>query len=224
MILVERRSAGNEPIIIPDGNESNHKSQHDGFIAPLHAPATKNTVHTSGTAKKQSPPHFTPVTNHTIGTHTITSNMHTPPHITPANHTTGTRTITSHTRKPLPITPSAIHNTYTNMQNTFTPPPQSFHVDPYKDSLTPLSRPMSHGPAKTFTQELLDNDFDDFDDLSLGHPSAANHHNEVGRNWESFSAHFTQEFEWLKGEVDSLRNDVKSLRRTVRELKVRNFF
>ena len=127
-------------------------------------------------------------------------------------------------RKPLPITPSAIHNTYTNMQNTFTPPPQSFHVDPYKDSLTPLSRPMSHGPAKTFTQELLDNDFDDFDDLSLGHPSAANHHNEVGRNWESFSAHFTQEFEWLKGEVDSLRNDVKSLRRTVRELKVRNFF
>ena len=83
---------------------------------------------------------------------------------------------------------------------------------------------MSHGPAKTFTQKLLDNDFDDFDDLSLGHPSAANHHNEVGRNWESFSAHFTKEFEWLKGEVDSLRNDVKSLRRTVRELKVRNFF
>ena len=58
-------------------------------------------------------------------------------------------------RKPLPITPSAIHNTYTRTQNTFTPPPQSFHFDLYKDSLTPLSRPMSNGPAKTFTQELL---------------------------------------------------------------------
>ena len=44
-------------------------------------------------------------------------------------------------RKPLPLTPSAIHNTYTHMQNTFTPRPQSFHFDPYKDSLTPLSRP-----------------------------------------------------------------------------------
>ena len=89
-------------------------------------------------------------------------------------------------RKPLSITPSAIHNTYTHMQNTFTPSPQSFHFDPYKDSLTPLSRPMSNGPAKTFTQELLYDDFHDFDELSLSHPSAANHHKEVGNNWESY--------------------------------------
>lgn len=72
------------------------------------------------------------------------------------------------------------------MQNTFTPSPQSFHFDPYKDSLTPLSRPMSHGPAKTFTQELLHDDFHDFDDLSLSHPSAAKHHKEEGSNWESY--------------------------------------
>ena len=39
-------------------------------------------------------------------------------------------------------------------------------------------------------------------------------------NWESFASHFTQEFEWLKAEVDGLRNEVKNLRRTVRELKV----
>ena len=79
-------------------------------------------------------------------------------------------------RKPLHITPSAIHNTYT----------QSFHFDPYKDSLTPLSRHMSHGPAKTFTQELLHDDLHDFDDLSLSHPPAAKHHKEEGSNWESY--------------------------------------
>lgn len=42
---------------------------------------------------------------------------------------------------------------------------------------------MSHGLAKTFAKELL---YDDFDDLSLSHPSAANHHKEVGSDWESY--------------------------------------
>ena len=45
---------------------------------------------------------------------------------------------------------------------------------------------------------------------------------EVVCNWESFSAYFTQEFEWLKSEVDGLRSEVKSLRKIVKEMKVRN--
>lgn len=64
---------------------------------------------------------------------------------------------------------------------------------------------------------------DDIDILPLGDQSTKRKlaNSEVGRNWESFSVHFTQEFEWLKGEVDGLRSEVKSLRKLVKEMKVR---
>ena len=65
---------------------------------------------------------------------------------------------------------------------------------------------------------------DDIDILPLGDQSAKRKlaNSEVGCNWESFSTHFTQEFEWLKGEMDGLRSEVKRLRKIVKEIKVRN--
>lgn len=42
----------------------------------------------------------------------------------------------------------------------------------------------------------------------------------MGSEWNSFATHFTQEFEWLKGEVDALKSEVKNLKRTIKELKV----
>lgn len=68
----------------------------------------------------------------------------------------------------------------------------------------------------------MENDFDDI--LPLGDQLAPRKlaNSEVGRNWESFSAHFTQEFEWLQGEVDSLRSEVKGLRKIIKEMKVNN--
>lgn len=44
-------------------------------------------------------------------------------------------------------------------------------------------------------------------------------------NWDSFSSHFTEKFEWLKGGVEGLKSDVRSHKRCIKEmkeLKVRN--
>ena len=43
---------------------------------------------------------------------------------------------------------------------------------------------------------------------------------ERGTEWKSFTTHFTQEFEWLKAEVDNLRSEVRNLKKTIKDLKV----
>ena len=171
--------------------------------------ASHNTGTRTNTSCSLSLPQFTPGGNRNTDTHTIAS--HSPPHFTPGTHTNAAQSHVSHHMTPATNSP---------MQNTLLTPPQSLHIDPHKPSLTPLSRPTKHYP-KSFTQQLMDNDFDI---LPLGDQPAPRKlvNSEVGRNWESFSAHFTQEFEWLKGEVDALRSEVKSLRKIVKEMKVRN--
>lgn len=42
----------------------------------------------------------------------------------------------------------------------------------------------------------------------------------MSNEWQSFSAHFTQQFEQFKAEVDGLRAELKAVKKTVRELKV----
>ena len=75
-------------------------------------------------------------------------------------------------------------------------------------------------PPKSFTK-LLQLADDDCENVPLTNSPSRPNTGAIGNsNWESFTSHFTQEFEWLKAEVDGLRNKVKSLRRTVRELKV----
>ena len=43
-------------------------------------------------------------------------------------------------------------------------------------------------------------------------------HGEV-KEWEAFSSHFTEEFEWIKGEVEGLKSEVRSLKRCIKEMK-----
>lgn len=71
---------------------------------------------------------------------------------------------------------------------------------------------------KSFT-ELLNLVYDECENMPMVDSTAPP--KTIGNsNWESFTSHLTQEFEWLKAEVDGLRNEVRNLRRTVRELKV----
>ena len=43
---------------------------------------------------------------------------------------------------------------------------------------------------------------------------------EGSSEWKSFTTHFTQEFELLKGEVDNLRSEVRNLKKSIKDLKV----
>ena len=74
-------------------------------------------------------------------------------------------------------------------------------------------------PAKSFTKllQLADNHCENVPMTDSLPPNTRNIGNS---NWESLTSHFTQEFEWLKAEVEGLRNEVKSLRRIVRDQRV----
>lgn len=63
---------------------------------------------------------------------------------------------------------------------------------------------MSHHIPQSFT-ELL----------------ALDEENEAGQQsyWESFSSHFTQEFEMMKAEMEGLRGELKNLKKVVKDLK-----
>ena len=67
------------------------------------------------------------------------------------------------------------------------------HPSPTIISLWPIQRlintiisPYVKWTCKNLYPGVASDDFHDFDDLSLSHPSAANHHKEVGSNWESY--------------------------------------
>ncbi|XP_068683689.1 uncharacterized protein [Montipora foliosa] len=197
MILGERKTAQNEMITLSDDE--------DTCTSPHITPPSETHKHTI-TSQSPSPLHFTPGGNHNTVPDTITS--HSPPHFTPGTHTIASQSDASHHMTPATNYP---------MQHTLPTPTQSLQIDPHEPSLTPLSRPTKHYP-KSFTQQLME---EDIDILPLRDQSAKRKlaNSEVGRNWESFSAHFTQEFEWLKGEVDGLRSEVKSLRKIIKEMK-----
>lgn len=194
------------PHFTPGGNHNTGTHTITSCSPPHFTPgASHNSGTQTITSRSLSLPHFTPGANHNTDPHTITS--HSPPHFTPGTHTVASQSHASHHMTPVTNYP---------MQHTLPTPTQSLHIDPHEPSLTPLSRPTKH--PKSFTQQLME---DDIDILPLGDQSTKRKlaNSEVGRNWESFSVHFTQEFEWLKGEVDGLRSEVKSLRKLVKEMK-----
>ena len=176
-------------------------------------PLVNHSSHTNTTSHVYPPAQTTPLLNRSSHKHTFTSHTCSPTHNTSAfNHGTGNHINTSHKRTPL-----TDHNSQTTLQNPFTTPPQVLDLDTYP---TPLSCRMS--PPKSF-RKLLQLAEDDYENVPLTNspsPPTCNTSDVGNSNWESFTSHFTQEFEWLKAEVDGLRNEVKSLRRTVRELKV----
>ena len=189
----------------------NHSSRTNTITSHTYSPTQttpflNHSSHTNTTSHVYSPAQTTSLLNRSSHTHTLTSHTYSPTHNTSAfNHSTGKHTNTSHTD----------HNSHTTLQNPFITPPRILDLDTYQ---TPLSCDMS--PPKSFTK-LLQLADDDCENVPLtSSPSPPNTGDIGNSNWESFTSHFTQEFEWLKAEVDGLRNEVKSLRRTVRELKV----
>lgn len=176
----------------------------------MHHPQTTPLVNHSSrtntiTLHAYSPTQTTSLLNRSSRTHTITSHTYSPAQTTTAfNHSTGKHANTSHKRTPL-----TDHNSQTTFQNPFITPPQVLDLDTCQ---TPLSCHMS--PAKSFTKLLQLADADCEHDPLTDSPSPPNTGDFGDSNWESFSSHFTQKFEWLKAEVDGLRNEVKSLRRT----------
>lgn len=171
-------------------------------------PLGNHSTQKNTTSHVYLPPQTTSLLNRSSHTHTITSHTYSPAQTTTAfNHSTGKHTNTSHKRTPL-----TDHNSQTTFQNPFITSPQVLDLDTCQ---TPLSWHMS--PAKSFTKLLQLADDDCEHDPLTDSPSPPNTGDFGDSNWESFSSHFTQEFESLKAEVDGLRNEVKSLRRTVRE-------
>jgi len=63
--------------------------------------------------------------------------------------------------------------------------------------------------SRSFTQDLFNDD-----DPYVTHTR----HGEV-KEWEAFSSHFTEEFEWIKGEVEGLKSEVRNLKRCIKEMK-----
>ena len=81
------------------------------------------------------------------------------------------------------------------------------------------STPLSHTDMphhRSFTQHLFDDKEPFLTDCSPKPKQFGNGEKE----WESFSSNFTNEFEWLKGEVEGLKSEVKNLKKTIKELKV----
>ena len=197
----------------------NHSSHTNTITSHVYSPtqATPSVNHSSRThtvtSHTYSPTQATPLLNRNSHTNTFTSHTYSPTQNTSAfNHSTGRHTSQSHKRTPL-----TDHNSHMTLQNPFITPPQALDLDAYS---TPLSCHMSRSHPKSFT-ELLHLADDDYETVPLtDSPSPPNTGNIGSSNWESFTSHFTQEFEWLKAEVDALRNEVKGLRGTVRELKV----
>ncbi|KAJ7377205.1 hypothetical protein OS493_030405 [Desmophyllum pertusum] len=211
LILQERQANKHITIIDDDKNDGD-----DIALTHTITPSTPTLPHTPAI---NQPPHA-----HTISSHTAT-----PPHTPAANHTAQAYTpcIPS-----TPTTPATITNHITRRPTNFTPhtpttprTPFSIHSTLINPASTPLSHHMHTSLPTSFTQDLLGEDIDNFipgPRLPCPPSSRSPANSGVGGEWESFTAHFTQEFEWLKAEVDGLRSEIKSLKKTVKELKVRN--
>ncbi|KAJ7375118.1 hypothetical protein OS493_001856 [Desmophyllum pertusum] len=208
LILQERQANKHITIIDDDKNDGD-----DIALTHTITPSTPTLPHTPAI---NQPPHA-----HTISSHTAT-----PPHTPAANHTAQAYTpcIPS-----TPTTPATITNHITRRPTNFTPhtpttprTPFSIHSTLINPASTPLSHHMHTSLPTSFTQDLLGEDIDNFipgPRLPCPPSSRSPANSGVGGEWESFTAHFTQEFEWLKAEVDGLRSEIKSLKKTVKELK-----
>lgn len=105
---------------------------------------------------------------------------------------------------------SSVHRSLTPLRATSIP--INNHIQP----------PQSQRPSASY-MSMLEDDSLSYDILSLT-PSTSQEINTGhvhGSDWdsESFASHFTEEFESLKAEVDTLRTEVKSLKKAVRDIK-----
>ncbi|XP_068742335.1 myosin-M heavy chain-like [Montipora capricornis] len=236
-ILQQRRTPTSTVVIPDETTDTSVQSK------PQALPVTPNTIPNnphkqspspSATVSTQSLSHDTPHATHTITSipHTFTpsqppSSIHKPslipntptsnPHIItptqsiPPTYNPSTVTPTANRR---PITPLNTQRT-SPMQNTFTTSP--FHIPPQPQTHYTNSS-LSHHDHSSSYSSLLEDDLE-LQDFGMRHDQGPLPSSEVNSEWTSFTTHFTQQFEELKGEVEGLRSEVKHLKRIVRELK-----
>lgn len=168
-------------------------------------------------------------------THTIASS-HSPTQQSPPTHTTISM---CHTSRPSQSPPSS---TYTTTSDPCTIPqsspsisyqsPFTHAVNRNHQAITPspvprhFETPQFHATPRpqqscssSFRSLLESEDGLEFEELNSRPAWEMPNHN-VSNEWQSFTAHFTQQFELLKAEVDGLRAELKAVKKTVRELKV----
>ena len=173
---------------------------------------------------------------HTLSTPTVMLSRHQSPpstaHSTPTNPYTITPPRSSPSMyNPSSVTPSANYHTITPLQALPTSPIQQTFRKPPHFPVTPqpqrgyINAPLSHGHQihSTIFTSLLEEDDLEFEELCSA-PDLQHIRTKKCSEWESFTSHFTEQFEKLKAEVDGLRAELKSVKRTVRELKVISCF
>lgn len=174
-------------------------------------------------------------------THTIASS-HSPTQHSPATHTTISMCHTSRSSQSPPF------SAYTTTSDPCTIPQSSPSIS-YQSPLTPAVNrnhqaitPSQTGPStspvprhfetpqfhatsrpqqfcsSSFRSLLESEDGLEFEELNSRPAWEMPNHN-VSNEWQSFTAHFTQQFELLKAEVDGLRAELKAVKKTVRVKK-----
>ena len=204
-------------------------------------PQPPHVTHTTTSNNSTITPSQRP-TQRSAATHTVNSNCHaftssqSPPSTadtTPTNPYTITPPRSSPSMyNPSSVTPTANHHTITPLQALPTSPIQQTFRKPPHFPVTPqpqrgyINTPLSHGHqihSTSFTSLLEEDDFEEFEELCSA-PDLQHIPTKKCSEWESFTSHFTEQFEKLKAEVEGLRAELKSVKRTVRELKVISCF
>lgn len=196
-----------EPVVIPDDSNDNTSAQ-SLSKSPVHATHTLTSI--SHTVTPSQPPLSIPKPSPIAHTHATNPRLITPSQtLLSTFKSTAAPTAYCHGITPLNTQPT------TPIQSTFNKPPP-FNM-PSLSQTHYTNTPLLHQQINTtsFTS-LLEEDLD-LEDLNRT-PSPSS---EVRSEWDSFTLHFTQQFEELKAEVEGLRAEVKHLKKTVRELKVR---
>ena len=203
--ILERRNAEPDIILVDSSDNASAQSLSQSLV---HATHTITSI--SHTVTPSQPPLSVHKPSPMTHTHAINPRTYTPSQTLPSTYkSTATPTAYCHGITPLNTQPT------TPIQSTFnTPPP--FNMPPL--SQTPYTNtPLSHHHQMNSTSftSLLEEDLN-IEDLDTTTSST-----EERREWDSFTSHFTQQFEELKADVEGLRAEVKHLKKTVRELKVK---
>lgn len=198
-----------EPVIIPDDSTDNTSAQ---SLSQSLVHATHTITSISHTVTPSQSPFSIHKPSPIAHTRTTNPRTITPSQTLPSTYkSTATPTAYCHGITPLNKQPTtAIQSTYN------TPPPFNMPSLPqthYTNTSLSHHRQMNN---TSFTS-LLEGDLD-LDDIESTPSSRSS---EVRSEWDSFTSHFTQQFEELRAEVEGLRAEVKHLKKTVRELKVR---
>lgn len=188
---------------------------------PLHTP-TRTPLHTPNAYQQQVTAHLHTNSEHhqqtTLPYIAAQQPQTMPPHIasrTPihTNNAHQQQTTPPHTITRTPLHANSAHSPQmVPLHNSTRTPLQTLNRNTTHD--TTFTPPNNQPQRKTTNyMSLLEDEHCTYEFPALNVPSPA-------RDWESFAAHFTSEFESLKAEVEMLRSEVRQLKKAHKEAKV----